>query len=67
MAIGTGSRATLAGAPVGTKHGTVLAMNVTESKPSVVGTTNSAVLPVTDVTGVTVQWDLEAGPNGIKT
>jgi hypothetical protein len=67
MAISVGSRVALAAAPALAKHGTVLAINVSESKPSVVGTTNSATMTVSDSTGVTVQWDLEAGPSGIKT
>jgi hypothetical protein len=65
--ITVGSRVALAGAPVGSKHGTILAMNVSESKPSVVGIANSATVTILDSTGVTVQWDLEAGPSGIKT
>jgi hypothetical protein len=67
MAISIGSRVALAAAPALTKHGTVIATNVSESKPSVVGATNSATVTVSDSTGATVQWDLEAGPSGIKT
>ena len=64
--ISVGSRVTLLGAPAGTKHGTVTAMNISEAKPSV-NTGGSSVSPVTDSSGVTVVWDSEGPSNASKT
>jgi hypothetical protein len=66
MAISVGSRVVLSGAPAGSKHGTVTAMNVSEPKPSI-NTGGSSVSPVTDSTGVTVVWDNEGPSNASKT